>query len=126
MLSAGGGSGGGSGSQRIRFTIQSTSFAIGLGALGCDFVLATVTHVSCNGTGVSVGDEVHIYDPEYCHFNLPIELLVGLCGTATLMDATAFQDGLYANADCLYELSGLSCIFMIDTLCCSEEETIGG
>ena len=118
--------GGGSAAPRVRFVIQSTVFSIGMGAIGCDFVNALVTHVSCGGAGVAVGDEIQIYDPEYCHFNLPIELLVGLCGTATLNDAAAYIDGLDGFEDCLTQLLGTRCMWMIDTLCCSEEETIGG
>ncbi len=117
--------GGGVGHVRIRFTIESTSFAVGLGQTGCDFVNATVTYISCAGSGVAVGDEVHIFDPEYCHFNLPIEILVGLCGTATQMDSAAFLSRTsYGLADCTYELAGASCMWMIDTLCCAEEELI--
>lgn len=119
------GGAGSSGTPRIRFTILATSFSTGLGVLGCDYVTARVEHVSCGYTGVSVGDEVQIYDPEYCHFNLPIDLLVGLSGTATLMDSEYFQYGLSDVVDCLYELLAMnSCIWMIDTLCCAEEETL--
>ena len=117
---------GGSGAPRIRFTILSTAFTVGEGALGCDHVIGLVNHVSCTGAGVSVGDEVKIYDPEYCHFNLPIELLVGLSGTATLMDSASYQEGLDYVVDCLAEIRADGCIWMIDTLCCSEEEYIGG
>lgn len=115
-----------SGAPRIRFTILSTSFTVGLGALGCDHVVARVDHISCGGTGVSVGDEVNIYDPEYCHFNLPIELLIGLSGTATWMKSDNYQQGLEYVLDCLYDIQTAGCMWMIDTLCCSEEEIISG
>lgn len=116
---------GGSGPPRIRFTILSTSFTVGLGALGCDHVVALVNHVSCQSAGVTVGQEVDIYDPEYCHFNLPIELLVGLSGTATLMDADSYQEGLDYALECLEELREAGCIWMVDNLFCAEEELIG-
>ena len=116
--------GGGGGAARIRFTILATDFTVGNGALGCDHVVAIVTHVSCGGAGVSVGDEVKIYDPEYCHFNLPIDLLVGLSGTATKMDSSSYQEGLDYILYCMQEIRDDGCIWMIDTLCCSEEEYI--
>jgi hypothetical protein len=117
--------GGGSQTPRIRFTIVSTNFSVGLGALGCDLVVGLVNHVSCGYTGVRVGDEVNIYDPEYCHFNLPMELLVGLNGTATMMDSDYYQEGLESVLPCVRELVDAGCMWMIDTLCCSEEEMIG-
>lgn len=117
--------GGGSQTPKIRFTIVATNFSVGLGALGCDLVVGLVNHVSCGYTGVRVGDEVNIYDPEYCHFNLPIELLVGLSGTATMMDSDYYQDGLESVLPCVRELVEARCMWMIDTLCCSEEEMIG-
>lgn len=119
--------GGGGGAARVRFTILSTAFSEVLGAIGCDFVTARVNYISCNSTDVAVGDEIRIFDPEYCHFNLPIELLVGLCGTATSMDAAEFiasRDAAYSLPECLYALDGQSCIWMIDTLCCAEEEEV--
>jgi hypothetical protein len=109
---------------RIRFQILSCSFSIGLGVQGCDHVTAIVTHVSCGGAGVSVGDEVDVYDPEYCHFNLPVELLVGLSGTATYMDASNYLAGQEYIVDCVPDVQALGCIWMIDTLCCAEEETL--
>lgn len=109
---------------RIRFTILSTSFSIGLGAIGCDSVVGLVNHVSCGGAGVNVGDEVNIYDPEYCYFNLPISLLVGLNGTATLMESDSYMAGMDSFADCLEGIRSSGCIWMIDTLCCAEEETL--
>lgn len=117
--------GGGIGPPKIRFTILSTSFTVGFGALGCDHVIVLVNHVSCSATGVSVGDELDVYDPEYCHFNLPIELLVGLSGTATLMDASSYQEGLDYALECLEEIRAARCIWMVDNLFCAEEESIG-
>ncbi len=121
-----GGGGGTSGAPTIRFTILSTAFTVGLGALGCDHVIVRVNHISCGGTGVAVGDEQEVYDPEYCHFNLPIELLVGLSGTATLMKSENYQEGLEYPLECVAELRAGKCMWMIDTLCCSEEEVISG
>lgn len=126
MVPQPGGGSGTAGAPRIRFTILATSFTVGLGALGCDNVTVRVNHISCSGTGVSVGDEVLVYDPEYCYFNLPIDLLVGLSGTATLMNSDSYQPGLDYILDCLYDIRTAGCIWMIDTLCCSEEEFIGG
>lgn len=132
----------GSGAPRIRFTIISAALTIGYGALGCDHVIGVVNHVSCNTTSVAVGDEVKIYDPEYCHFNLPIELLVGLSGTATLMESANYKADLDGTGtgtsagtgtgtggnleDCVNEIRANGCMWMIDTLCCAEEEYISG
>jgi len=116
----------GSGAPTIRFTILSTDFTVGFGALGCDHVVVLVKHVSCGATGVAVGDEVRVYDPEYCHFNLPIELLVGLSGTATWMKSANYQDGLEYLDYCIADLRAAGCMWMIDTLCCAEEENLNG
>jgi hypothetical protein len=116
--------GGGGGIPKIHFQILSTDFTIGYGALGCDHVIAVVTHVSCGGAGVAVGAEVKVYDPEYCHFNLPINLLTGLTGTATWLDSASYQAGLDLIIPCVNEIHTNGCFWVIDTLCCSEEETI--
>jgi hypothetical protein len=73
-----------------------------------------------------VGDEVNVYDPEYCHFNLPIELLIGLSGTATRYKSENYQPDLDYVLDCLTDLRTAGCMWMIDTLCCAEEEIISG
>lgn len=117
---------GGSGAPRIRFTILSADFTVGFGALGCDHVVVIVNHVSCGGTGVAVGDEVRVYDPEYCHFNLPLELLIGLSGTATWMKSENYLVGLDYFDYCIAELRAAGCMWMIDTLCCAEEENLNG
>ena len=116
----------GSGAPRIRFTILSADFTVGFGALGCDHVVVIVNHVSCGGTGVAVGDEVRVYDPEYCHFNLPLELLIGLSGTATWMKSENYLVGLDYFDYCIAELRAAGCMWMIDTLCCAEEENLNG
>lgn len=118
--------GGTGGAPRIRFTILSTAFTVGFGALGCDHVVVRVDHISCGGTGVEIGDEVNVYDPEYCHFNLPIELLIGLSGTATWMKSENYQSDVGYVVDCVTDLQNAGCMWMIDTLCCSEEEIISG
>jgi hypothetical protein len=118
--------GGGNVAPRIRFTVLATDFTVGFGALGCDNIIVLVNHISCGGTGVAVGDEVRVHDPEYCHFNLPVELIVGLSGTATWMKSENYMDGLEAFDidNCITELRQARCMWMIDTLCCSEEETL--
>lgn len=120
------------GAPRIRFTIASASLTIGNGTLGCDHVVGVVTFVSCDAAGVAVGDQVDIYDPEYCHFNLPVDLLVGLSGTATKMDSSSYQStlgtgtGTGSALDCITDVQNAGCVWMIDTLCCAEEEYIDG
>lgn len=84
----------------------------------CDCVLAVVTLVQC-GSSVQVGDEVLICDPSLCWFNLPVEILVGTRGYATLMA----RNGLLDTLDCpalLVTFDIGECIWVVRGLCCTE------
>ena len=65
-----GGGGGGGGGQRRRFELG--PYLGDMVSAECDSVRAEVLDVSCSGAGVNVGDEVTIWDPSRCHFNMPI------------------------------------------------------
>lgn len=82
----------------------------------CEAVVAEVLSVSCNSSGVAVGDEVTVYDPSACWFNVPIEVLEGATGQAVLMQADEYG----AVPDCV-EQESASCWWLVQHLCCTEE-----
>lgn len=82
----------------------------------CEAVIAEVLSVSCQSSGVSVGDEVTIYDPSNCWFNVPIEVLEGANGQAVLMEA-----GVYEQVPDCIESSEEGCWWLVQHLCCTEE-----
>lgn len=135
------GSGGG-GSTTIRFQILSLGPFTSESSAYCLTVLAEVLDVSCNGSGVNIGDEVVIWDPDQCQFSIPAELLVGLRGSAIMMrwanaDTLGTGTGTGTNipipgrgggiSQCVGDLgSGTGwvegeCWWMVQTLCCGEE-----
>lgn len=106
-------SGGGS-SGRIWFRVIAIDYY--LWALpGCEFVRAVVTQVSCDTTLVNVGDEVDVFDPMYCWFNLPITILMQMTGTATLSKKSDLN-----LLRCGVDLPG--CFWSVDGVCCLEED----
>tara|TARA_R110002020_G_scaffold34660_4_gene105282 strand:+ start:9529 stop:10659 length:1131 start_codon:yes stop_codon:yes gene_type:complete len=112
----------GGGGDIIHFKILSVSPAIGMNATGCDFVQGEVTQISCTGSSVRIGDEVRIWDPVYCYFNMPIELLVGLHGVAHKMDNPIDPYDADLLTDCQYEVVAAgACRWIVSSLCCSEE-----
>lgn len=102
----------------------------------CQAVVAEVIAVSCNGSGVAVGDEVTVYDPYACWFSVPIEILEGSVGQAVLMkrdgsgsssgsgqigvcqDAIAQNNGSGSGSS---SSSSSSCWWLVQHLCCTEE-----
>lgn len=82
----------------------------------CEAVVAEVTSVSCNSSGVAVGDEVTVYDPSACWFNVPIEVLEGATGQAVLMQADEYG----SVPDCV-EQETAACWWLVQHLCCTEE-----
>ena len=105
----------GGGAASIRFKVLSVGPSLGSQVDDCDYVVAEVLGVSCSSSNVSVGDEVYVWDPSYCHFNLPISVLVGARGTATSM--TNDLNGVIA---CLDARLG-TCRWVVHSLCCTEE-----
>jgi len=109
---------GGSGTGFIKFEIVAVGPYWGedLG-VACDYVVGKVLRVSCGLTGVSVDEEVNIWDFDQCWTDLPIEILVGMKGTAVEMrndmeDVTDCRDDRAAEGACLWE---------VEHLCCGEE-----
>ena len=101
----------------IQFEILSAGPFLGDDSLECDYVVAEVLHVSCQGTGVEVGDEVNVWDPSRCQFNIPIEVLIGSHGWAI-----SVVNDTEDVVDCLYELAAEgACRWVVQTLCCVEE-----
>jgi len=113
----------GAGVPVIRFSTLSIGPFQSQSSVECLSVVGEVLDVSCGGAGVSIGDEVTIYDPNGCWFNLPIEVLIGTKGTAVRMQ---WSDVL--ESECLAgtgtgtgTAASESCFWMAQTLCCSEE-----
>lgn len=113
---AGAGGGGGSGHETIEFTIL--SWCPGLATGTCECVVAEVTMISCGATSVRVGDEIVIWDPRLCWFNMPISVLVGMTGTANKME----NRGIVGDVACPETpVDSSECIWIVEHLCCSEE-----
>lgn len=123
IVIAGGGRGGGN--EIIKFRILSASAAIGRGFNGCDFVRAEVTQIGCRLSGVEIGDEVNIWDPDFCYFNLPIDLLTGLRGTAQKFQNSITPYDADNLVDCEYDvLAEGPCLWVATSLCCAEEYSL--
>jgi len=116
---------GSSGSETIHFEIIDIGKDLGKNATGCDFVEAVVTQITCGGGTVAVGDEVRIWDPEYCHFNIPRDLLIGLHGVANKMDNPISAYDLDQLVDCQYQvLAEGDCRWLVEHLSCAEQYNI--
>ena len=108
------GGGGGGGGGKIWFTVLEIDYYLWI-LPGCERVRAVVTQVSCETTAVAVGDEVYIYDPVFCYFNVPIVILMQLRGTATLS-----KKGSLNLTAC--GLTVPDCFWAVDSVHCLEEE----
>lgn len=108
---------GGGGAPIIRFEVLAAGPFLGDTVLECDYVTAEVLGISCKGAGVSVGDEIIVWDPGRCQFNIPLEVLIGTHGWATKM----VNDTEGAD-DCLDErVAEGACRWVVQALCCAEE-----
>lgn len=113
----------GGGADIIKFSVVDANPEIGIGASDCDFVTATVTHVGCDTEGVVVGDTVNIWDVNLCWFNMPLDLLTNMAGTAERM-TNPWYDPLYEGdvADCIPTAYAEGpCWWVVTALCCREE-----
>jgi len=109
--------GSGGGVQIIRFEVLAAGPFLGDVATECDSVTAEVLGISCEGADVAVGDEVVVWDPSRCNFNIPIEVLIGAHGMAAYMINYAAD-----VSDCEYELLAEgACRWVVQTLCCAED-----
>jgi hypothetical protein len=112
----------------VRFIIIDVNATIGRGGIGCDVVSAQVTSVGCGTEGVEVGDIIDVYDFDFCHFNLPLQLLIGMTGTAHKM-ANPYYNEDYAEdlSDCTQDVYNQgSCLWEVAKLCCAEQYTFIG
>ncbi len=111
------GRGGGGGTLSVRFQVEAAGPFLGdINTPECDFVVATILALSCGGSGVAIGEEVNVWDPSRCHFNLPIATLVGAHGFAVNMVSDL------TGVDCIDErASEGACHLVVVNLCCTEE-----
>ena len=120
--------GGPGGEGSVRFIIIDANDQLGKYAIGCDVVSAQVTSVGCGTEGVEVGDIIDVYDFDFCHFNLPLQLLIGMTGTAHRM-VNLFYNEDYAEdvTDCTQDVYNQgSCLWEVVKLCCAEQYTFIG
>jgi len=82
----------------------------------CICVRAEILTVSCD-SGLAVGDEVLVYDPSGCWFQVPIEVLENAHGIAVSMARADYE----AVPDCLESIDFGACFWMVQHLCCLEE-----
>ena len=111
-----GGGGGGSGAEIIYFRTTGFCYGITVGK-GCNCLEAVVTRVLCTSV-VQVNDGIQVWDPDRCWFNIPSDLLIGRVGRATL-----FKRGFdLGGAFCTETIVPPECMWIVDSLCCGEEE----
>ena len=111
------GGGGGSGAPFIRFEVLSVGPPYYAASAECFTVTAQVLDISCLAAGVASGDEVTIWDPSNCWFDIPIANLENSHGTAIKMS----RNGEWGIAGCYEEDSSETCFWMVIGLCCLEE-----
>jgi hypothetical protein len=109
----------------ISFVVDNVSDGIGETSAGCNYVLATVTDIGHQTTAASIGDTgVKIFDEDFCYFNLPIPVLIGIKGKAIAYRNT------YASYDvppsgtgvCItQDIINSSYRWVVTGLCCGEE-----
>jgi hypothetical protein len=114
---------GSTGGGTIRFRVLSTGPFYGTGEsvsdAECVTVVGEILDVSCGLQGVSVGDEVIVWDPNGCWFNIPIENIENMYGTAMKMA----RGGEYEDWSCFDSLDyqDPNCFWEVINLCCTEE-----
>ena len=109
------------GTTTIRFRILSAGPLYENPNMVCGIARVEVLDVSCNATGVSIGDEVYVFDPDECWLNIPIEVLVGATGKATKMSGGAGASVGSCIDEYSYEADIGDCWFLVDSLCCTGE-----
>lgn len=116
-------SGGGTGQPQIMFEVLDIVRGKGL---GCNAVEVEILNVSCEADTSLIGTETVVWDGLGCHFNLPMELLIGKRGYALRMttppaysmlaleqfDPSVWGDSPQPTYPCRWE---------VDKLCCVEE-----
>lgn len=121
---------GAGGTQIISFRVLASGVFISEADIFCARVRSEVLDVSCCESceaSVAVGDEVDIWDPNGCYFNVPVDILLNARGTAVKMAWDPVQG---ISGDCFreftpeeiaeHELAG-QCWWMVTALQCVEE-----
>lgn len=112
---------GGAGPATIRFYITDPAPFLGEQFSVCKAVRGRVYDISCGGASVSIDDQVLVWDPSGCWFDVPLSLLRGSWGVATEMSRES-GTAIYGEvADCIeYGLCEGECWWMVEHLCCTE------
>jgi len=108
---------GGSSAEIIRFQVLSAGSFYDDTSVECNTVIAEVLDISCGGSGVSVGDEITVWDPSGCWFSIPIENIENSYGIAQRMN----KGGDFAIDECTQDNDSAGCFWMVINLCCAEE-----
>lgn len=131
-LPGGGGGGTSALSGNIDFKILDVGQEIGKNATACDVVKAEVVNRSHTAPS-KIGDIVYIWDPDFCNFHIPPNLLIGKMGVAMTVEnpwALAVQEYIDTrNADVLSDCQKVFAtenlpagwIWRVIKLCCTEE-----
>ena len=114
--------GGGGGAEIVYFRIL--YFCYGFDAsMGCACYEAEVTRTLCTSS-VQIGDIITLRDPDRCWLNLPADLLFGRKGRATLFRTMDDRGGTHCTGQ-LRSRPTEDCIWIVDNLCCVEEDYAG-
>jgi hypothetical protein len=108
----------------ISFVVDNVSDGIGETSAGCNYVLATVTDIGHQTTAASIGDTgVKIFDEDFCYFNLPIPVLIGIKGKAIAYRNTYASSGVSpSGGSCItQDIIDRSYRWVVTGLCCGEE-----
>jgi hypothetical protein len=109
----------------ISFVVDNVSDGIGETSAGCNYVLATVTDIGHQTTAASIGDTgVKIFDEDFCYFNLPIPVLIGIKGKAIAYRNTYASSGVppSGGGSCItQDIINSSYRWVVTGLCCGEE-----
>lgn len=116
---------GGGGGEFISFVVDNVSDGIGETSAGCNYVLATVTDIGHQTTAASIGDTgVKIFDEDFCYFNLPIPVLIGIKGKAIAYRNTysSYEIPASGTGVCItQDVINSSYRWVVTGLCCGEE-----
>jgi hypothetical protein len=107
----------GGGSELIRFKVIATGSPYQQDSQTCTTVLAEVMDVMCEGASVDVGDEIIVWDPWGCWFDIPIDTLANALGFATKLQ----KNDTYDISECANDDPNQSCFWNCLNLCCQEE-----
>ena len=87
---------------------------------GCEGAYALITATSCCSS-VAEGDEVVVWDVDFCAFDLPIDLLAGIHGRAWW----GKRPSTMGSVPCIYGPTVGACLWSVGFLKCCGEEVYG-